>query len=1812
MNRDIAIIGMGGRFPDAINLSEFYHHLCAGSDLVRALSPVRIAESSLSGATKYQVTGYMENIDRFDHQFFGISMHEAMYMDPHQRLMMEVAYETISNAGFNPDQLNGKRVSVYMGDTNQQYYKLATAFDPTLLTGCFNAATAGRVSRFFNFTGNALMVDGACASSLLAVYMACNDLLAGESEMSLVGGANIILFPNQEDDKQEDVGLLSADGKCKAFAAGVDGIGNGEAVAAILLKPLDKAIADKDHIYAVIKSAAANQDAQRSTSLTAPSSLAQTELILSAWEKAGIDPETIGYIEAHGTGTALGDPIEVEAITKAFAVHTRKNNICAISSVKTNVGHTDAAAGIVGLIKAVLSVYSGQLFPSLHFNAPNQYINFPAAPIYVNTKLRYWDTPTGTPRRAGVSSFGFIGTNCHMVLEQFIAADTSTLPPMPVLLPISSMTAKGLNRNLQLLLQQLLVTDAPNLSDIAYTLGHGRKHYAHRTAILTDSADDLLMQLEIMQEQSSYTFDGEVVYWYVFSDDYQIDTDVIALYATAFPAFQEALHTCRSITGYSVQHPTVNSFVFQYCLYKLLERAGIASRKIMGFGTGKITTDCISGKISLEVALERLNRYVPDSTDLAASLRKFASTKFTDDTFVIELGPEGRISRTLRTVSPAEGHSRILTLDSSSTITSFLAVVRHCYLAGLTPDWSAFYTSGARKIPLPGYSFEPVRCWLENKNTRNLQQHLYELSWRPAETRSIFPQPTAGCVLVFNDTTGIGNALVAALKAEGRNYLLIDNGDRFSIESEQHITIRFNEPEDYDRLMSEVALRDISLSTVYHLGACAIAGQPDTEILLASGLYAHFHFARAFSDILHKTSIQFITVTVNGRCILPEDKERIVPEYAAIHGFTIYLPQEYPLCRVRCIDLHSEELSNLHSVAIDLLEEMFVDDNYQMAGWRNGQRFTPLIQQAPRVSPQQPQAPVLIQRDELYWVTGGSSGVGLELVCWLAMRCPVNILITGRKELPDRIHWQMVAADKSAPHHEVISKWLELEKSGSRILYQAADLASEGATAAAADTARQFFGKAFSGIFHAAGLPGTMRIRHHNADTFKETLYPKVQGTNHILTAAGTKLQFLFLFSSDNALLPAARMSNYGAANLYMDALAHKLNSNSLRVVSVNWPSWRETGMWNRFYTHNKPSAAELAQSILTADGLSLMELALMGDKANYIVSNVSPATIGRNPYFIIEEQLEGPQTVQEDTSEEPVAEINLPVINAQWTPMQNAVAAVWKSILKLEHVDLDINFLSAGGHSLLGLRMLNRLEKMTGVELEFKDLMRHPTILEFAGFLDERSGNGAVSATLTIPPAPLQEYYAMSAAQQRLWIVCQLEQNAIAYNMPGTFLLKGTLDVHVLQSAFLQIIDRHESLRTAFIVNDDIPVQKILPSRDVSFKLEFQDWRNLEHKTVKLDEWITRMAETPFDLTSGCLIRAGAVQLDQEEFVICYVLHHIVTDGWSMGLFIQELLQLYTATAKGATHTLPPIRVQYKDFSVWQNARFEGEAVRKQRDYWLGQFNLPVTPLQLPLDNPRGNVQTFSGDSYCYEAGVTLTAQLRAFSAAHGTTIFNVLFSVYAILMSKLSGQDDIVVGTVTSGRVHEELEESIGMFVNTLAIRTAPSRHKKIDDFIREVTSSMAGALENQEYQFDKLVAELGVQRDGRNPLFDVLFEMYNFDDEVAAPTEFAISPYKRQHRSVVFDLILTVEEINGNLCFDFQYNNALFFEQTIVRFSMFYQHLLTQLCSGSVTLIDDMSMVRLNNGPAELLDSETTTNTVDNGSPLVSGLQFNFSDI
>jgi thioester reductase-like protein len=500
---DIAVIGMSGRFPGARDYRELWANLIAGRDSVTEVPPERWNLGDhfqpwppVLGKTYSKWGGYLDDVDRFDPLFFNIVPTEADFMDPQQRVLLQESWKALEDAGLDASRLGRARCGVFVGATSSDYATLIRErglFGSNhMFTGNSLAILPARVSYFLNLKGPCFAVDTACSSSLVALHQACQSLMSGECDLALAGGVSIFVTPEYHL-LASSLGMLSPGGRCRSFDDSGDGFVIGEGAGVVVLKPLARALADGDPIHGVIKGIAVNQDG-RTNGITAPSSLSQTELEVEVYERFGIHPETLGYIETHGTGTRLGDPIEIEALTAAFRPYTDRRGFCAIGSIKSNIGHPSHAAGVASLIKVLLALRERRLPPSLHFRTPNRLIDFDATPFYVNTELRDW--ASDGPRRAALSSFGFSGTNCHLVIEEHLdARPRPSAVPAQVLIPLSARTEDSLRGYAKQLERFLADHPGTGLADVAATLQTGRAAFEHRWVLLVGSPEELRAKL---------------------------------------------------------------------------------------------------------------------------------------------------------------------------------------------------------------------------------------------------------------------------------------------------------------------------------------------------------------------------------------------------------------------------------------------------------------------------------------------------------------------------------------------------------------------------------------------------------------------------------------------------------------------------------------------------------------------------------------------------------------------------------------------------------------------------------------------------------------------------------------------------------------------------------------------------------------------------------------------------------------------------------------------------------------------------------------------------------------------------------------------------------------------------------------------------------------------------------------------------------------------------------------------------------------------------------------------------------------------
>ncbi|MBE9209297.1 type I polyketide synthase [Nostoc sp. LEGE 06077] len=668
---EIAIIGMSGCFPGAKNLDEFWQNLRDGVESICFFNEEELVSSGID-KNEFNQPNYvkakaiLEDVELFDAAFFEFTPKEAEITDPQHRLFLEHAWTALENAGYDSKTYLGQ-IGVYAGVGMDTYFLFHLYPNRELLetsVGKFRTLIGNRgdflptlVSYKLNLKGPSVNVQTACSTSLVTVHFACQSLLNGESDIALAGGV-LINMPHKAGYLYQEGSILSPDGHCRAFDAKAQGTLTGNGVGIVVLKLLKNAIADGDYIHAVIKSSAINNDGSFKVGYTAPSVDGQAKVIAEALSISGVNPETISYIETHGTGTNLGDPIEIAALTKCFRASTQKKNYCAIGSLKTNIGHLDAAAGVAGLIKTVLALKHKQIPPSLHFEKPNPQIDFANSPFYVNAELSAWKT-NGTPRRAGVSSFGIGGTNAHVILEEApvveqVSGGAGEQGRGYQLLLLSAKTATALETATANLVKYFQKHPKINLADVAYTLSIGRQVFAYRRFIVAQDIEDAVKALTIKEQQQDFPHCQEldhhsVVFMFPGQGSQYVNMGR-EIYKTEL-IFQQQIDYCaeflqphlgldirkllypneehQKVANQQLQQTSITQpvlFIVEYALAQLWMSWGVRPSAMIGHSIGEYVAACIAGVFSLEDALilvatrGRLMQQQPTGTMLAVPL----------------------------------------------------------------------------------------------------------------------------------------------------------------------------------------------------------------------------------------------------------------------------------------------------------------------------------------------------------------------------------------------------------------------------------------------------------------------------------------------------------------------------------------------------------------------------------------------------------------------------------------------------------------------------------------------------------------------------------------------------------------------------------------------------------------------------------------------------------------------------------------------------------------------------------------------------------------------------------------------------------------------------------------------------------------------------------------------------------------------------------------------------------------------------------------------------------------------------------------
>jgi len=564
-------------------------------------------------------------------------------------------------------------------------------------------------------------------------------------------------------------------------------------------------------------------------------------------------------------------------------------------------------------------------------------------------------------------------------------------------------------------------------------------------------------------------------------------------------------------------------------------------------------------------------------------------------------------------------------------------------------------------------------------------------------------------------------------------------------------------------------------------------------------------------------------------------------------------------------------------------------------------------------------------------------------------------------------------------------------------------------------------------------------------------------------------------------------------------------------------------------------------------------------DLREYLFSELPDYMVPRHFVFLEKMPLNPSGKIDRQQLPEPgkVVEVKTTYV-APSNEVEKKITAIWQEVLKVDKIGVNDNFTELGGHSLLIMSIVTKIHQELNVELQLTDIFDNPTVKELSQLVMESKQKTFSS----IEPVEMKEYYPLSPAQKRLYVLQQLKLESTAYNLPAFFTLSEEFESDKLEEVLKRLLERHESFRTSFILADNEPVQRIC--RQAILTPSYFEVQKEEEINTIMDSFTQ-----PFDLTRAPLLRMALVKVEGGKYVLMVDMHHLISDGLSLGILIRDFERIL------GNNPLSPLRIQYKDFSHWRNSYSVKNALKSQEQYWLNQLAGELPVLNIPTDFSRTRIRDFEGRTMNFQIDKETTERLNILAKEEDLTVFIALFSLFNVLLSNLSLQEDIVVGTDVAGRNHAHLEPIVGMFVNTLVIRTYPNSEKSFQVFLSEVREKILDAFENQDYPLEELVGKLDVNREpGRNPLFDVMFSYEKVDAGPAADESKETAPaYKYINKTAKFELALFALEMKNKLYCCFEYSNRLFKEERIRNFIGFFQEILAALLEDRTTKLKDI---------------------------------------
>lgn len=1113
---------------------------------------------------------------------------------------------------------------------------------------------------------------------------------------------------------------------------------------------------------------------------------------------------------------------------------------------------------------------------------------------------------------------------------------------------------------------------------------------------------------------------------------------------------------------------------------------------------------------------------------------------------------------------------------------------------------------------------------LENENT--LPSWFFSRFWLKKNLSMVETGSAKQTCLVFENDNGLGNELISKLRSHQCRTIRVKAAGEFKKVGLDLYEMSYKEPEDFLRLFNGFAEENIEIDVIFHLTSTSelkkeseVTHRDEIKIITEAqhrGVYSLMALIQALNNRFENRLTKLYVVS--SRAQFTSEDQRAAIEKCTLQGFLKCAALELPWLEFFHVDLEGDD--NSRNAGFLVREWQHVSHDREVA-YRRGERLVPCLLPV-EVKPEKLDVP--LKKGGVYLVTGGLGGIGIHVCRWLIQNWQAKLILVGRTALP-----MGEEQDGTSPEDIVYKKRLkayrEIEAGGGDFVYIAGDVADVSFLQEVVRRAASRWGGALDGIFHLAGdfnleyhwaVMDRHRIVSEMPSAFENIFRSKVYGTVALHQLVKDNPEAVFVaFSSTTSFFGASTFAAYAAANSFLDSFCLDRRCNGYpNTFCLNWSSWDNIGMTE----NNPPHMVQAMRSsgyemINPRRGLASLRVGLghPGPTGQLLIGlNSSKRNIrrflGNNPasrqlvkiYYLLKQgtnlsqkdlldfvfdQIEGLDKNEkiilrlESLDKMPMEAGGIDYLrllelesDSHFSSLESGrpetetelrLATIWRQLLDKDQIGVNDDFFQLGGHSLKATILAARLQKEFRCTVPLKEIFKNPTIEGLARYLETAMEVGYRD----INPVEKKEFYSLSPSQQRFYILQQLDTGMTNYNIPAAFILIGRLDMGKLTATFGELIRRHEGLRTAFEKPVEVPVQRIY--HDVEFSIEYDDFSRAGINA----ETAVRKFIRPFDLAKAPLLRVGVIRSGMDENLLMVDMHHIAADGVSIGLLINEFIRLYSG------EELPPLEIQYRDFSEWQKKLLESGELGRQREFWMKEYSGKLPVLGLPTDYERPVKSRYTGYFINFELPGEEVQKLTDFARTCDTTLFMVLLSVFCIMLAKLSGQDDIIVGTALAGRRHPALEPVIGLFLNTLALRNYPAGKKTFETFLGEVRERTLEAYENQDYPFEEIVAGVVDKRfAGQQPIFNVMFGLQNIEMTELNIPGLHIRPYRFHTRTCKFDMIMLGSDQDDRLLFNIEYNTELFKHETIENFAEYYKTILSTVLADPQIRIDEISII------------------------------------